>query len=354
MRKRLGELLVERGLIDRAQLHEALGVQRRNGMRLGDVLIACGHIEEVALTRALGDLLEIASVDLDGLQPDPHAIEMVSARFAAEHDVFPVALRRERGRRVLTVAMSNPMDMSAVDELGFMTNAHIETRLASVTDIDRAIRQVYGARLAGVGPTHPLALREDSRHGRMTILRRGGGEEEIDTGSFAEPPATIPFDPATEDLPVVGPAKPDPILLTEEIEGEEAPSAPRRSGASSSDPGSPGPSSGWASTVVSRGPETGSAARPPPLPRTDHRSSTEPSGAAARVASGPQPPARSGPPVSDLQLGALVGASGQVVDAEAFMRLERRVWAILRILSRKGVVTKEEFMSELGGDSHWS
>ena len=136
MRKRLGELLVERGLIDRAQLHEALGVQRRNGMRLGDVLIACGHIEEVALTRALGDLLEIASVDLDGLQPDPHAIEMVSARFAAEHDVFPVALRRERGRRVLTVAMSNPMDMSAVDELGFMTNAHIETRLASVTDID--------------------------------------------------------------------------------------------------------------------------------------------------------------------------------------------------------------------------
>ena len=311
MRKKLGELLVERGLIDRAQLREALGLQRRNGMRLGVALVTCGHIDEGQLTRALGDLLGIPTVELDGLQPDADAVDLVSARFAAEHDVFPVRLRRDRGRRVLTVAMSDPMDMSALDELGFMTNARVEAVLASASDVDRAIRQVYGPRLAGVVPTHPLAIRQDSSSGRMTILRRGGGEEEIDTGSLAAPVGGPNPEPPTADLPVVGAEPSGPLLLTEEVRGGRGAARPTPAGAN---PGA--------------GPR-------PPIP----------------AASSPRGPSG---PASDFGLGALVGPAGQVVDAEAFVRLERRVWAMLRILSRKGVITKEEFMRELGEEHDWS
>lgn len=184
MRTRLGDLLVERGLIDREQLQRALTLQRRNGMRLGQVLVSCGHIDEAGLTAALGQLLRVRTIQLAEVSPDPEAVAMVSARFAAERDLFPVRLVRDRGRRTLTVAMSDPMDMRALDELGFMVDARVEAVLASASDIDRAIRQAYGPRLAGHASTRPLSLslEGDETGGRMTILRRGGGEEEIQTG----------------------------------------------------------------------------------------------------------------------------------------------------------------------------
>jgi hypothetical protein len=341
MRKKLGELLVERGLVDRGQLQQALDLQRRNGMRLGVALVSCGHIDESQLTRALGELLGIPTLDLDGLEPEAEAVEMVSARFAAEHDVFPVRLRRDRGRRTLTVAMSDPMDMSALDELGFMTNARVEAVLASASDVDRAIRQVYGPRLAGAVPTHPLALRQDASAGRMTILRRGGGEEEIDTGSLAAPVGGASPEPPTADLPVVGPAEPSgPILLTEEVQGG-------RSVARAARP-APGPRSGPRRPVPPARTAAGTAGAP--------ASGAGPSRAAhdARNASTNGPVSAGPTPASDFALGALVGPAGQAVDAEAFVRLERRVWAILRILSRKGLITKEEFMRELGEEHEWS
>jgi len=313
MRKKLGELLVERGIIDREQLHEALSVQRRNGVRLGVALMRLGHLAEDALTQTLSDLLRVPTIDLEGLEPDLAAVDVVSARFAAEHDLFPVRLHREGGRTTLTVAMSDPTDVRALDELGFMTNARVEARLASPSDVDRAIRQVYGPRLSGRVPMAPLTLRKDGEAGRMTIVRRGGGEEEVDTGPLAERP-----EPPTADLPVVHAVGDDPeppILLTEPVPRR---SAPRGAGSRSLPPA---PARGGASSRAAAPAHNGSS-------------------------SGPRPPA-----ADPGGLGALVDAGGQAIDAEAIVRLERRVWALLRVLSRKGFITKEEFVREMGDDA---
>lgn len=308
MRKKLGELLVERQAITRAQLQEALNLQRDNGMRLGTALIHLGHLTEEELTEALSQLFQIPVVDLRGLEPEPEALTSVPVRFAAEHDLFPYRLRTERGRKVLTVAMADPTDVRVVDELGFMSNAHIEPRLAGSAAIDQALRRQFGTRLGHLGTSGqtPMQLRQDSSAGTMTILRPGGSEEEIHTG--ARPASQRRPKAQTQDIPLarvqeVKPRSPmgredSAILLTEEVSGSfpvDVQSLP---------------------------------SKPPPLPpRSDHHGAGAP---------------------SDAPMGALVGASGQAVDAEAVLRLERRFWALMRVLAKRGLLNKEEFLKELG------
>src|SRR6185436_6879871 len=106
MKKKFGEVLLERGLITPEQLADALALQRRRGMRLGAALVARGHMTETQLVQALGSVLHIAVVDLTKLSPSLEAVRTINARFAEDHDLIPYAVRKERGRRVLSVAMA--------------------------------------------------------------------------------------------------------------------------------------------------------------------------------------------------------------------------------------------------------
>ncbi|MEO1334246.1 MAG: hypothetical protein AAFV29_01325, partial [Myxococcota bacterium] len=147
MRKKFGQVLLEQGLITPAQLADALTYQGQNGMRLGQALVARGHITEDQLVIALGQALSTRVVDLSRLQPETAALDMVQPGFASEHDLIPISVRSERGRKHLTVAVADPLNLRALDELGFITNAQIEPLLAKSTVIDMAIRRHYGPRL---------------------------------------------------------------------------------------------------------------------------------------------------------------------------------------------------------------
>jgi hypothetical protein len=195
MKKRLGEILLERRLITMAQLSDALALQRQRGMRLGAALVARGHITEDQLVQALSQIMRIPVVDLTKVVADAEAVELVGARLASEQDLFAYAVRRERGRRVLTVAMSDPLNVRVIDELGFITDATIEPVLARASDIDGAIRRQFGARVGGTELWRmgtPMRLSEPhSEDSEMTIMRRGGDEEKVNTstGKIAVPPA---------------------------------------------------------------------------------------------------------------------------------------------------------------------
>ena len=91
MKKRLGEILLERGLIDVDQLNSALAHQRQWGMRLGTALVAKGFIAEGMLTRVLSESLGIPMVDLARVVVDQHALQIVPRRLAEQYDVFPIA-----------------------------------------------------------------------------------------------------------------------------------------------------------------------------------------------------------------------------------------------------------------------
>lgn len=358
MRKKLGELLVERGAITRAQLQEALTLQRQNGMRLGMALLHLDHLSEPQLVEALSHLFGIQQVNLRQTRPDPEAVAAIPARFASEHDLFPYRLRRERGRRVLTVAMSDPMDFRIVDEIGFMSNARIEPRLAGPSQIDLAIRREFGTRF-GQGPEarQPVYLRKDSESGTMTILRPGGDEEKVHTGTRSG--ARRPRASTTDDAPVApmqsGPAPAPSTPGSAPASLGRAPEAPRPE--PSPTPALPPPAP---STLLGVKPRAPMAREESAILLTEEVSSSFPVAKVEVQSLPPKPPPlpAKGPPHSPeangtTHLGALVGASGQAVDADAVLKLERRFWALMRVLSKRGLLTKEEFMKELGEEG-WS
>ncbi len=305
MKKKLGELLLERRVITPAQLSDALTLQRRNGMRLGAALIARGHLEEKELVEALASLFNVRAVDLSQIEPDPEALSRVRRSFASEHDLFPYRLERIRGRTILTVAMSDPLDVRVIDELGFVADVTIQATIAGASDIDMAIRHYYGARLGDPNLHRAAAVRLNSDIPQMTILRSGGGEEQVNTETG---PIPTPFVDTADvpERPAPPPRDDSALLLTEEVSD---------------------------STPLSAESPLTSPPTSPPIPLTS-------------VKRQPNPPR----PEFDASLGALIDAAGDAVNAEAFQRLERKFWALMRVLAKKGVLTNEDFLAELRDD----
>ena len=151
IRKPLGEILVQRGLVNPAQLERALAVQRDRGGMLGRVLVDLGlisdyHLAEIVAEQSGFDYLELSEIIIDG-----EVVEMVPGEMARRYNVLPIDIRDGR----LVVAMSDPMDVPALDELRIATGLEVHPCIASEGAIDRALVRHYGdenefSRLCGV------------------------------------------------------------------------------------------------------------------------------------------------------------------------------------------------------------
>ena len=144
----LGELLVAKGLITDDQLRIALLEQRRSGTQLGKLIVALGFVSENVLREALSENLGQVSVDLSRVIADVQTIRLVPKEMAKRLLVLPIGLNIETKR--LTVAMANPNNLLALDQLRLQTKDQfeIETLLAAESDIVRAIDQYYGFELS--------------------------------------------------------------------------------------------------------------------------------------------------------------------------------------------------------------
>jgi type II secretory ATPase GspE/PulE/Tfp pilus assembly ATPase PilB-like protein len=147
-RKRLGDTLVERGLISADQLRIALQEQRERGRPLGETLVALGFITDETLRDVLSESLGSDAVRLAGIVPDAAALALVPREIARRHKVFPLAL--DRDTHVLTVAVADINDIVAMDQV----RAHLGARatpswqLASPAEIAQAVEQYYGHELS--------------------------------------------------------------------------------------------------------------------------------------------------------------------------------------------------------------
>jgi type IV pilus assembly protein PilB len=139
VRKRLGEMLVEAGKITQEQLEKALAAQKRTGERLGRVLVQQKMITEGVLLKVLEANLGIPLVDLSATPPDKEAARLIPMSLAERHHVIPV---RKNGNR-LTVAMADPTNFFAIDDLRMVTQSEIDPVMASEEDIRKAIEQSY-------------------------------------------------------------------------------------------------------------------------------------------------------------------------------------------------------------------
>ncbi|MCS6775909.1 MAG: type II secretion system protein GspE, partial [Chthonomonadaceae bacterium] len=141
----LGSILVEEGLITPEQLEIGLAEQRRteSGKRIGEILIGLRYLSEAGLLRALSRQLDCPIVDLNQEPPDPEALGIVPSEFAMRHNLLPL----RRNDETLVVAMADPLDIHAIDDLRLLTGLDIAPMLAAQSDIRRLCEQHYMSRM---------------------------------------------------------------------------------------------------------------------------------------------------------------------------------------------------------------
>jgi type IV pilus assembly protein PilB len=140
--KRLGEMLVAAGVIDEVQLNDALEVQKATGGQLGRVLVELGYATQAAILAILAEQIGIPFVDLSQKHPDPTAIAVVPRDLATRYTLMPIGFD-ERGR--LIVAMADPQNVLAIDDLRIITGYDCIPAIATRDDIMNTIEDAYGA-----------------------------------------------------------------------------------------------------------------------------------------------------------------------------------------------------------------
>jgi type II secretory ATPase GspE/PulE/Tfp pilus assembly ATPase PilB-like protein len=146
-RKRIGDLLVERGLISADQLRIALTEQRQNAQPIGQILVQLGFLTEETLREALSENLGESTISLSALVPDAAALAMIPRELAKRHNVFPIAF--DADSRKLQVAIADTNDIVAMDQVraSLGLRATPQWRLAAPGEIVQAIQQFYGHEL---------------------------------------------------------------------------------------------------------------------------------------------------------------------------------------------------------------
>ncbi len=142
-RKKLGEILIEEGLIDQDDLDEGLRYKEESGYRLGTALVALRIIAEWQLTEALGKALHVEVVDLSTSRPSKAALKRIPVRLAERFDLIPIKLRGRGKNCKLLVAMSDPLNRPLIKRMEDMAGCDVEPVLASLSAIQRAIRRHY-------------------------------------------------------------------------------------------------------------------------------------------------------------------------------------------------------------------
>ena len=142
-RKRLGDLLVDAGVITEEQLMEALKKQRELGLRLGETLIELKFTDENEITEALHRQMGFPIAKIREAKLSPEVIALLPENIVRKHNVVPFELD-EDNPNILRVAMSDPLDILAIDDLSIVTNMQIEAMVATPSDVHFAIERYYG------------------------------------------------------------------------------------------------------------------------------------------------------------------------------------------------------------------
>ncbi len=142
-KKRLGDLLVEAGLIDQFQLRSALSEQQKWGGRLGNHFVRLKFITEDKLVKFLSQQLKIQYVDITKIKIAPSSIEIIPEEIATKHNILPLGIKAEGGKKTLFIATSDPTNLEAIDEIQFLTGYTVKPILAADTAISKGIRDYY-------------------------------------------------------------------------------------------------------------------------------------------------------------------------------------------------------------------
>jgi hypothetical protein len=223
-RRRLGELLVEIGLIDDFQLRSALSDQKRWGRPLGATLVKLGFVAEDELVRVLSRHLDVPIVDLQGRRIAPEALALLPVEVAEKSRCVPLFKKREGGAETLYLGMEDPTDLAVVDELSFRTGLKIQPVLVGPSQLADAIERHYHKleweeeqerAAAGFelvvepGDTAPLVFRPPPPHVRTPMVV-GPEQLERDPSAHGAAPASTAAPIGERELVLENGAGPQP------------------------------------------------------------------------------------------------------------------------------------------------
>ena len=197
MAVRIGELLLKEKRITPDQLQEALNYQKANGGKLGFNLVKLGFVKDEELTALLSKQYGVPSINLAQFEIDPAVIKLIPAETAQKYQIIPLS----RAGATLTIAMTDPTNVFAMDDIKFMTGYNVEPVVASETAVGDAITRYY-------------ALAKPAATGGGTGLMSGASALEMATKTM-------------EEMSVSGP---EDVEVLEELEEISAESLERQGG----------------------------------------------------------------------------------------------------------------------------
>jgi type IV pilus assembly protein PilB len=183
MAAKLGQLLLNNNLITEEDLKRALEVQAKNGERLGSTLIKLGIISEEQLLNFLSKQYDVPAINLSEYKIDPSITKFIPHDVASKYLIFPVA----KVGATLTIAMADPSNIFAIDDIKFMTGYNVEPVVASESAIRAAISEYYGEHDILQNVMDSLKISEG-----VDLIQET--EDEIDIGELKQ---------AVEEAPVV-------------------------------------------------------------------------------------------------------------------------------------------------------
>src|SRR5512136_1476866 len=148
---KLGELLLKESMVSPQQLQEALTHQKLNGGKLGKALVGLGFVKDEEITSLLSRQYGVPSINLEHFEVDATVIKIIPAETARKYQVLPLS----RSGATLTIAMADPTNVFAMDDIKFMTGYNVEPVVASESTLEDSIDKYYGS-------TRSLELRRDS------------------------------------------------------------------------------------------------------------------------------------------------------------------------------------------------
>lgn len=138
-RKKIGELLIDAGLITRAQLEEALDLQSQRKAKVVDILIGLGYLDQRTFVRFLAQQPGVASINLSNYMVPANLASLVPREFAVKHEVFPI----DKLGKLLTLGMACPLDVKTIQKIEEITSLKVKPLLCAPNDVREAIRRYY-------------------------------------------------------------------------------------------------------------------------------------------------------------------------------------------------------------------
>jgi len=182
IKKRLGEMLIEGGLLTEEQLNHAIANQKRTNLKLGQFLVREGVVSGAQVVDQISKQLRVKKYTPDSYPVDMELARVIPVEMAQRYQVVPL----KKTRYLLTVATTDPMDINALDVIEIYTNTEVETVICTDQEMNQLIGSLYGT-YSGIG-----GVLEDMQYEKEEEAERALLTEDVEVGSLQDMAAEAP------------------------------------------------------------------------------------------------------------------------------------------------------------------